>query len=119
MDRKKNAESAKKMSSTRQFEDALKKGGQKFVLRLFVTGLTSRSLDAVEEVRKLCEEHLKGRYELEIIDLYKQPSAAVKDQVFAAPTLVRLLPKPVRKVVGDMTKKEKLLAGLEIQIRTD
>ena len=110
--------SRKKKTTTEEFEEALKKGKQqKFVLRLFVTGITPRSLEAIEEVRKLCEEYMKGRYELEIIDLYKQPQAAQKDQVFAAPTLVKLLPLPVRKIVGSMTRKEKLLAGLDIQIQ--
>jgi circadian clock protein KaiB len=103
-------------STTREFEEALKNDQRKFVLRLFITGLTPRSREAIEEVRKLCEEYLKGRYELEIIDIYKEPTTVKEDQIFAAPTLVRLLPRPIRKVVGDMTKKEKLLSGLDIQI---
>lgn len=104
-------------TTTEEFEQALKEGSkEKFLLRLFVTGLSPKSLEAIDEVRKLCEEHLKGRYELQIVDVYKQPTAAKEDQVFAAPTLVRLLPQPVRKVVGDMTHTEKILAGLEIQI---
>ncbi|MDG5813702.1 circadian clock KaiB family protein [Chitinispirillales bacterium ANBcel5] len=108
----------KKKSTTEEFEEAIKKGDHhsKFVLRLFVTGITPRSLEAIDQVRKLCEEHLHGRYELEIIDLYKQPNAARSDQVFAAPMLIKKLPLPVRKIVGDMTKEEKLLAGLDIEI---
>jgi circadian clock protein KaiB len=109
----------KNLKATREFEEALKEGDQrKFVLRLFVTGITPRSLEAIEEVRKLCEQYLKGRYELETIDIYKHPQSAQNDQIFAAPTLVRLLPQPVRKIVGDMTKIEKVLAGLDIQIRS-
>lgn len=112
-----NGENSRKKYSTEEFEEALKKKvDQKFVLRLFITGITPRSLEAIEKVRELCEEHLKGRYKLEIIDLYKQPDKARTNQVFAAPTLVRLLPLPVRKVIGDMTEKEKLLSGLDIEI---
>ncbi len=105
-------------STTEEFLEAMKeKKNRKFILRLFVTGITPRSIDAVEEVRKLCEEHLKGRYELEVIDLYTQPQAASTNQIIAAPTLIKLLPLPVRKIVGDMTEKEKLLAGLDIQVQ--
>ena len=112
MTRKKQTKTA-----TQEFEDALKKGDtRKFILRLFVTGITPRSLEAIDEVRRMCEEHLKGRYELEVVDIYQQPGAAKEGQVFAAPTLVRLLPQPVRKIVGDMTKKERLLAGLDIKV---
>lgn len=107
----------KQKSTTEEFEEALKQGeNRKFVLRLFVTGITPRSLEAIDEVRRLCEEHLKGRYELQVVDIYKQPQAAQQDQVFAAPTLVKLLPLPVRKIVGDMTRKERLLAGLDIKV---
>lgn len=104
-------------SSTEEFEEAIrKKDTRKFVLRLFVTGITPRSLEAIEQVRKLCDQNLEGRYELEVIDLYKEPMAAKKNQIFAAPTLVKLLPLPIRKFVGDMTKEEKILAGLDIQV---
>ena len=107
----------KRKSTTEEFEEALKREQKrKIVLRLFVTGLTPRSLEAIDEVRNLCEEHLKGRYELEIVDLYKEPLAAKKDQVFAAPTLIKLLPLPIRKFVGDMTKREKILAGLDVHV---
>jgi circadian clock protein KaiB len=110
---------ARASSATEQFEEALKRGDtRRFVLRLFVTGLTPRSLEAIERVRRLCEQYLKDRYELEVIDLYKHPTAAQQDQVFAAPTLVKLLPLPVRKIVGDMSKENRLLAGLDIQIVT-
>lgn len=105
-------------STTEQFEEALKKKEQtKFKLRLFVTGITPRSLEAIDNVRKLCDKYLNGRYELEVVDLYKEPSAAKKDQIFAAPTLIKLLPLPLRKFVGDMTKEEKILAGLDIEVK--
>ena len=105
-------------STTEEFLEAIQKNkNRKFILRLFITGITPRSVDAVKEVRKLCEEYLKGRYELEVIDLYTQPQAASTNQIVAAPTLIKLLPLPVRKIVGDMTEKEKLLAGLDIQVQ--
>lgn len=103
--------------TTREFEEALRdKKKSRFKLRLYVTGITPRSLESIEQVRKLCEQHLKGRYELEVVDLYKEPMAARNDQVLAAPTLVKLLPLPIRKFVGDMTREEKILAGLDIEV---
>jgi circadian clock protein KaiB len=106
-----------KKSSTEEFEEALyQKDNRKYQLRLFVTGVTPRSLEAIENVRHLCEENLRGRYELEVIDLYKEPQAAGENQIVAAPTLIKLLPNPVRKFIGDITE-EKLLAGLEIRVQ--
>ncbi|KMQ49518.1 circadian clock protein KaiB [Chitinispirillum alkaliphilum] len=113
-------EQKRKPSTTEEFEEAIKnEDKRRFTLRLFVTGITPKSIEAINQVRSLCEEHLKGRYELEVIDLYKQPKEARTDQIFAAPTLVKLLPLPVRKIVGDMTKEEKLLAGLDIEIKPE
>lgn len=112
-----NRRATRQKSTTEQFEEAIRQQDErKFVLRLFVTGITPKSLDAIDQVRKLCEEHLKGRYDLEVIDIYKEPLTAKNDQIFAAPTLIKLLPLPIRKFVGDMTREEKILAGLDIQI---
>jgi circadian clock protein KaiB len=112
-----NRKAKRQKSTTEQFEEAIRQQDErKFVLRLFVTGITPKSLEAIDQVRKLCEEHLKGRYDLEVIDIYKEPLTAKKDQIFAAPTLIKLLPLPIRKFVGDMTREEKILAGLDIQI---
>jgi circadian clock protein KaiB len=86
----------------------------KYVLRLFVTGMTPRAQEAIRNIRKICEEELKGRYELEIIDIYQQPELAKKEQILAAPTLIRELPLPLRKLVGDMSNKEKVIVGLEL-----
>jgi circadian clock protein KaiB len=86
----------------------------KYVLRLFITGMTPRAQEAVRNIRKICEEELKGRYELEVIDIYQQPELAKKEQILAAPTLIRKLPLPLRKLVGDMSNKEKVVVGLEI-----
>jgi circadian clock protein KaiB len=84
----------------------------KFVLRLFVTGMTTRSTRAIHLVRAVCEEHLAGQYDLEIVDVYQQPERVKDEQIFAIPTLVKYLPNPVRKIIGDMSNKERLMHGL-------
>ena len=83
-------------------------------LRLYVTGMTPRAQDAIRNIKKICEEELQGRYELEVVDIYQQPELAKKEQILAAPTLIRELPLPLRKLVGDMSNKEKVIVGLEI-----
>ncbi len=100
---------------TAEFEKALKDQNQQcFVLRLYVTGMTPKSIRAIDNVRKICEEHLKGRCELEVIDIYQQPNFAKTEQIIAAPTLVKKLPLPLRKFIGDMSDKDKILVGLDI-----
>ncbi len=86
--------------------------GDKYGLRLYVTGLTSRSTRAIHAVREVCEQKLAGRYELEIIDVYQQPARISADNVVAIPTLVRHWPGPVRYIIGDMTNRSRLLHGL-------
>jgi circadian clock protein KaiB len=88
---------------------------QKYVLRLYVSGLTPRSTRAIANIRKICEENLKGRYELEIIDIFQQPEAARSSQIIAAPTLIKKLPLPLRKFIGDLSDTERILVGLEIK----
>jgi circadian clock protein KaiB len=83
-------------------------------LRLFVAGSTARSQRAIENLRQICDERLEGRLDLEVIDIYQQPELAEKYQVIAAPTLVKLLPLPIRRIVGDLTEKEKVLRGLSL-----
>jgi circadian clock protein KaiB len=85
---------------------------EKYVLRLYVTGLTPRSTRAIGTVREVCETHLAGQYDLEIIDVYQQPSRITADQVIAIPTLVKFHPQPQRRIVGDMSDRRRLLAGL-------
>jgi circadian clock protein KaiB len=85
-----------------------------YVLRLFVTGTTPRSVRAIANLRRVCDEHLKGAYDLEVVDLYQDPEAAKKYQIIAAPTLVRMLPLPLRKIIGDLANDEKVLAGLDL-----
>jgi circadian clock protein KaiB len=85
-----------------------------FVLRLYVSGMTPRSRQAIENIRQLCEEHLAGRYDLEIIDIYQQPALAKEGQIIAAPTLVKTLPLPLRKVIGDMGDPGRIMVVLGI-----
>jgi len=89
---------------------------EKYVLRLYVTGLTPRSTRAITAVRDICEQHLTGRYELEIIDVYQQPGRISSDQIVAIPTLVKHQPAPLRYVVGDMTDRQRLLFGLGLPL---
>jgi circadian clock protein KaiB len=83
-----------------------------FELRLYVTGMTPRSTRAITAVRRLCEELLRGRYELEIIDVYQQPDLSQREQIVATPTLIKVGPAPQRRLIGDMSNRARLLAGL-------
>ncbi len=86
-------------------------------LRLYVAGQTSRSVAALENLKKLCEEHLKGRYRIEVIDLLVNPKLSRDDEILAVPTLVRKLPEPVRKIIGDLSDTERVLVGLQLRPR--
>ncbi|HEY9508374.1 MAG TPA: circadian clock KaiB family protein [Verrucomicrobiae bacterium] len=88
---------------------------EKIELRLYVAGHTSRSVAALSNLKRLCQEHAPGRFKIEIIDLLKKPQLASGDQILAVPTLVRRLPRPMRKIIGDLSNKEKLLIGLDMQ----
>jgi circadian clock protein KaiB len=92
-----------------------KQGETTFVFRLYVSGATPRSLRAIDNIKKLCEEHLKERYELTVVDVLQQPALLKGDQIFATPTLVRKLPLPIRKFIGDLSNTEKMLVGLDIR----
>jgi circadian clock protein KaiB len=85
-----------------------------YLLRLYITGNTQRSLQAIEAIRGVCEEHLLGRYQLEVIDIRQQPELAAREQLIAAPTLVKQAPPPVRRLVGDMRRRDRLLHGLNL-----
>ena len=85
-----------------------------FVLRLYVAGNSARSQTAIENVKKICDEYLTGRCELEIVDIYQDPTEIPDDLVIAAPTLIRRLPLPLRRVIGDMTRTERVLVGLDL-----
>lgn len=87
----------------------------KYVLKLYVTGMTPRSRAAISNIKKMCEEHLKDRYELEIIDIYQQPELAKSEQLIAAPTLIKKLPLPLRRLIGDMSEPERILVALAVK----
>jgi len=91
---------------------------EKFQLRLYTAGQTPKSLAAIKNLKKVCEEHFAGRYEVEIVDLLKNPRLAKDDQIVAIPTLVRKLPEPVRKIIGDLSDTERTLVGLQLRPQT-
>jgi circadian clock protein KaiB len=86
-------------------------------LRLYVAGQTPRSLAAFQNLKNICEEYLKGKYHIEVVDLMENPTLARGDQILAIPTLVRKLPQPIRKIIGDLSNTERVLVGLDIQPR--
>src|SRR6478752_4414233 len=88
---------------------------EKWELRLYIAGNTPRSVAALNNLKKYCEEHLKDRYKIEVIDLLVQPQLAAGDQILAVPTLVRKVPEPIRKIIGDLSNEEKVLVGLNIR----
>ncbi len=85
-----------------------------YKLRLFITGSTPRSTRAIANMHRICEENLKGRYSLEVIDVYYDPEATKDMQIIATPTLVRILPEPLRRIIGDLSDEERVLAGLDL-----
>jgi circadian clock protein KaiB len=91
---------------------------KQFVLRLYVTGLTPRSTQAIDTIKEICEEELKGHYDLEVVDLAKQPELAREADIVAAPTLIKQLPLPLRRLIGDLSNKERVLLGLDLQPKT-
>ncbi len=88
---------------------------EKYELRLYVAGQTPKSILAIKNITKYCKEHLDGQYSLEVIDLLKNPQLAEGDQIFAIPTLVRKVPEPIRKIIGDLSNEERVLVGLDIR----
>jgi len=88
---------------------------QQYILRLYVAGLTSRSQQAIRTVTTICEEKLAGHYDLEVIDIYQHPELARGEQIIAAPTLIKKLPLPLRKIIGSMVDKDKVLVGLDLR----
>jgi circadian clock protein KaiB len=87
---------------------------ERYVLRLYVTGMTPRSARAVSNLRAICDEYLEGRYDLEVIDIYQQPVLAIGEQIVAAPTLIKKLPLPMRRIIGDMSNRDRVLVGLDL-----
>lgn len=102
-------------TSKKSADDKRKAPGKTWKLRLYVAGQTPRSVAAIDNLEKICHEHLHDRYELEVIDLLKNPKLARDHQVLAVPTLVRQLPDPARKIIGDLSNIERVLVGLDIR----
>jgi len=103
-------------ASTLEFENALAEDSTtRYVLRLYVTGATEKSATAIANVRAMCEQHLAGRYELEVVDVYQEPLLALEGHILAAPTLVKNAPLPVRRLIGDLSDRDKLFAALDIR----
>ena len=108
----------KTSTTTEEFAKKAKKTSkEKYVLRLYIAGMSTQSQRAIENITKICEENLKGRYELEIVDIYQQPQRASEGQIIAAPTLIKKLPVPLRRFIGDMANKEKMLLGLDLRAK--
>ena len=111
------------MAGSRKVEKARKRtagapaGDEVWVLRLYVAGQTPRAIAALDNLQRLCEQHLAGKYHIEVIDLLRTPRLARDDQIIAVPTLVRKLPRPVRKVIGDLSDTERVLVGLDVRPR--
>jgi circadian clock protein KaiB len=110
---------ARPNDDTEAFESALaaRPATERYLLRLFVTGSTPRSYRAIQNIRTICEEKLQGYYDLEVIDIYQHPEQAKPDQIVVTPTLVKKLPMPFRKIIGDLSDRERVLVGLDIVAR--
>jgi circadian clock protein KaiB len=92
-----------------------KAASRRYILKLYVAGQSPKSVNAIANIKKLCEANLPGRYVLDVIDLYQQPQLAQGEQIIAVPTLVRILPSPLRRIIGDMSNTERVLVGLDIR----
>lgn len=104
------------IDSTASFEQALKSSQDKFyTLRLYVIGTSPQSVRAISNIKNICEEHLQGRYELDVIDLHQQPQLAHGEQIIASPTLIKKLPLPLRRIIGDMSNEDRVLVGLDLR----
>jgi circadian clock protein KaiB len=112
----KRAKKAKVINSTAIFEKLLKQADaiQRYQLRLYVTGTSVRSSQAIANIRALCDEFLPGHYDLEVIDIYQQPTEAAKEQIIAAPTLIKELPNPAKRLIGDLSNRDKVMVGLSL-----
>jgi circadian clock protein KaiB len=104
------------MKRRKAAEDGKESGNGKFLLRLYVTGQTPRSIKSIDNLKQFCEKHLQGRYEIEVIDIYQQPALAAENQIIAAPTLVKRLPLPLRRLVGDLSNQDRVLSGLDLTL---
>ena len=106
------------MTAKKKIIEEASEPSERWDLRLYVAGQTARAIAAFANLQKICEEHVPGQYRIEVIDLLKHPQLARGDQILAVPTLVRKLPQPVRKIIGDLSNTEKVLVGLDLRPRT-
>jgi circadian clock protein KaiB len=100
---------------TRKFERTLEHGGEVYVLRLYLAGMTPRSTEAFANIKRICEKYLAGRYNLEVIDIYQNPAVAKADEIIASPTLVKRMPAPLRRLIGDLAREDRILVGLDLK----
>jgi len=107
---------AKPVSKRSSRATAVREDGERWNLRLYVAGQTPRSLSAVANLKRFCEDHLAGRYSIEIVDLVENPRLARGDQIVAIPTLVRKLPSPMRKIIGDLSNRDRVFVGLDLKL---
>jgi circadian clock protein KaiB len=104
--------------SVTEFEQRLRKSGKEnYVLRLYVAGISEKSVQAIQNIQQICNEHLKGRYDLEVVDIFEHPVLAKGEQILATPTLLKKLPLPLRRFIGDMTETERILVGLDLRMK--
>ncbi len=102
--------------SFEEFKRAAKrKAEEKYVLRLYISGMTSRSLEAIENLRKICDEQLSGCYDLQVVDISQQPESVTRADIIATPTLIKELPKPIRRIIGDLSDKDRIIIALNLQ----
>ncbi len=101
-----------------EFEEASRrKDSERYVLKLYVSGMTTRSLQAIKNLRKICDDHLTQCYDLEVIDIGQQPDSVTKDDIIATPTLIKELPKPIRRIIGDLSDNERVLVALNLRVK--
>ena len=106
----------KTVSATKSFEEAIDNVVKaKYVLKLYITGMTPRSQEALRKLKKVCHEYLGNNYELEVIDIYQQPTLAKGDQIIAVPTLIKKLPLPFRRMIGDFSQESQIIFGLDLK----
>jgi len=107
---------ARKTSATEKFEEAVRtKSEERYILKLYITGMTRRSQEALRNLEKVCREYLGDNYELQVIDIYQQPTLAKGEQIIAVPTLVKKLPLPLRRLIGDLSKEDRIVLGLDLK----
>jgi circadian clock protein KaiB len=107
----------RKITATERFEEATARK-EKYIIKLYITGMTPRSQQALRNLEKVCREYLEGNYELEVIDIYQQPQLAKGDQIIAVPTLIKKMPLPLRRLIGDLSQEDRIVLGLDLKSKT-